>query len=117
MNAGMDLLNHDFVQIVTATLQVLASLLIFALGTGLIAVLIMYVIDKRQTSHTIRRNYPVIGRFRYAFEHIGKFFRPYFFAGTGRRCPLTGHSEPGSTVRLKNVDRTVAFGSTKPITR
>ena len=39
-----------------------------------------YFIDIRQTSHTVRRNFPVIGRFRYFFEHLGEFFRQYFFA-------------------------------------
>ncbi len=58
------------------------SALIFAFAVGLVvlAVIYMYIADVTQTSHTIRRNYPVIGRFRYFFEHLGEFFRQYFFA-------------------------------------
>ena len=40
----------------------------------------MYVVDVTQSQHTIRRNYPVIGRFRYLFERLGEFFRQYLFA-------------------------------------
>ena len=31
-----------------------------------------------QKAHAIRRNFPLIGRFRYFFEHLGEFFRQYF---------------------------------------
>src|SRR5690554_1589866 len=34
-----------------------------------------YLADIRQTAHTVRRNFPVIGRFRYLFEHLGEFFQ------------------------------------------
>ena len=48
----------------------------------------MYVIDVRQTQHAVRRNYPVIGRFRYLFEHLGEFFRQYFFAMDREELPF-----------------------------
>ncbi len=37
----------------------------------IVAVVWMYVADVTQTRHTIRRNYPVLGRFRYLFEYLG----------------------------------------------
>ena len=46
--------------------------LLFA--AAVIAAAFLYVVDRRQTTHAIRRNYPVIGRFRYLFEHMGEFF-------------------------------------------
>jgi len=42
-------------------LQALSALLVFLLGLGLLAVVVMYVIDVTQTSQTVRRNFPVIG--------------------------------------------------------
>jgi type II secretory pathway component PulF len=62
-------------QLAQAVVQWGALILLFAFGVGILVVLIMYLIDKTQTSQTIRRNYPVVGRFRYFFEHLGEFFR------------------------------------------
>jgi len=48
----------------------------------------MYVADVTQTQQTIRRNYPVLGRLRYRFEHLGEFFRQYFFALDREELPF-----------------------------
>ena len=61
-------------------LQVLTTVFLFAIGLAVLAVVVMYVIDKTQTRQAVRRNFPVIGRFRYLFEELGEFFRQYFFA-------------------------------------
>jgi hypothetical protein len=45
-----------------------------------LAVVVTYIFDITQTKTAIYRNYPVIGHFRYFFEHLGEFFRQYFFA-------------------------------------
>ena len=63
-----------------SALQFLTNLLIFLLGLGILAVIVMYIVDVTQTTHAIRRNFPVVGRFRYIFEEMGEFFRQYFFA-------------------------------------
>ena len=65
---------------VISALELMATLFVVFVGFGLLAVIIMYVVDKTQTSHSVRRNFPVIGRFRHLFEHLGEFFRQYFFA-------------------------------------
>ncbi|WP_281648332.1 FMN-binding glutamate synthase family protein [Parendozoicomonas sp. Alg238-R29] len=111
----MEFLNQDFVRFITATLQILASLFIFVMGVGIAAILVMYVVDKSQTQQTIRRNYPVIGRFRYFFEHIGEFFRQYFFASDREELPFNRAQRSWVYRAAKGVDSTVAFGSTKPI--
>ena len=49
--------------------QFLVYTFIFAMGVGVLIVAYMYVVDVTQTKQTIHRNYPVIGRFRYFFEH------------------------------------------------
>ena len=68
--------------------QLLSAILVFLLGLGLLAVAVMYVIDKTQTESAVRRNFPVIGRFRYLFEHLGEYFRQYFFAMDREEMPF-----------------------------
>jgi glutamate synthase domain-containing protein 2 len=72
----------------------------------------MYVIDKAQTKHTVRRNFPVIGRFRYFFEELGEFFRQYFFALDREEMPFNRAQRSWVYRAAKGVDNTVAFGST-----
>ena len=61
-------------------INVLAQLFVFLVGVGILVIAVVYVLDRVQKKHAIRRNFPVIGRFRYWFEHLGEFFRQYFFA-------------------------------------
>ncbi|MBA6413730.1 FMN-binding glutamate synthase family protein [Parahaliea sp. F7430] len=93
-----------------------SSVVIALLIVGLIGVVLwMYVTDIRQTRHSIRRNYPVIGRFRYFFEHMGEFFRQYFFALDREELPFNRAQRTWVYRAAKNVDSTVAFGSTQPL--
>ncbi|TQV68200.1 FMN-binding glutamate synthase family protein [Exilibacterium tricleocarpae] len=96
-------------------LEISALLLIFTLGVGLLVVLYMYLADITQTKQAIRRNYPVIGRFRYFFEHIGEFFRQYFFALDREELPFNRAQRSWVYRAAKNIDSTVAFGSTRPL--
>lgn len=96
-------------------LQIIGVLLIAMLVIGVVAVAVMYVRDVTQTSHTVRRNYPVIGRFRYTFEHMGEFFRQYFFAMDREELPFNRADRSWVYRAAKNVDSTVAFGSTRDL--
>ena len=57
---------------------------IFTVSTGVIIssivllLAIVWVVDRTQTKHTIRRNYPIFGRFRWFAEEAGVFIREYF---------------------------------------
>ncbi|MFU8832390.1 MAG: glutamate synthase-related protein, partial [Wenzhouxiangella sp.] len=97
-------------------LQFAAVLFIVCIGFGALAVVIMYVIDRNQTTHTIRRNYPVLGRFRYGFEHLGEFLRQYWFAGDREELPFNRAQRSWVFRAAKNVDHTAAFGSTRDLT-
>lgn len=98
---------------VLSALEVLAFLFIFAIGVGVLWVIWLYIIDKTQKEHTIRRNYPVIGRFRYIFEHMGEFFRQYFFAMDREEMPFNRAERSWAYRAAKNMDNTMAFGSTR----
>jgi glutamate synthase domain-containing protein 2 len=92
-----------------------ALMLLFILGLGVLSIGVIYLIDKTQTTQTIRRNYPVIGRFRYLFEHMGEFFRQYFFAMDREELPFNRAERTWAYRAAKKVDTTIAFGSTRPL--
>ncbi|MBQ0721616.1 MAG: FMN-binding glutamate synthase family protein [Gammaproteobacteria bacterium] len=96
-------------------MEVLVDFLFFMLGLGVLSIVYMYVVDSRQTKHAVRRNFPVVGRFRYFFEHLGEFFRQYFFAMDREEMPFNRAKRSWVYRAAKNVDGTVAFGSTKDI--
>lgn len=83
----------------------------------LITAFILYQNDKKQTAQTIRRNYPLLGRFRYLFEHLGEFFRQYFFAMDREELPFNRAQRSWVYRAAKNVDNTIAFGSTRDLRR
>ena len=85
------------------------------IGLLILAVAYMYIADVTQKKQTIRRNYPVIGRFRYFFEHLGEFFRQYLFALDREELPFNRAQRAWVYRAAKNVDSTVAFGSTHPL--
>jgi len=103
---------HEYVRI-------LSTLLLegFVIGITLLAivVIIMYFIDVTQTSHAVRRNYPVVGRFRYLFEKIGEFLRQYFFAMDREEMPFNRAERSWVYRAAKNIDSTVPFGSTRSL--
>ncbi len=96
-------------------LMVLTALFVFVICAGVILVIALYIVDVTQTRHAIRRNYPVIGRFRYLFEHLGAFFRQYFFAMDREEMPFNREQRSYVYRAAKNVDRTIAFGSTRDL--
>ena len=98
-------------------LQGMALLLIVALGIGFLVLAVLFIIDVTQTRQAIRRNYPVIGRFRYLFEHLGEFFRQYFFAQDREEMPFNRAQRSWIYRASKDLDNTIAFGSTRDITR
>mgnify|MGYP001773191239 CR=1 FL=1 len=108
MNETIFMLAIDFI----ALIGVVVLLLIVVL---LIVGVIMYQIDKRQTAHTIRRNYPLLGRFRYLFETLGEFLRQYFFAMDREEMPFNRAQRSWVYRAAKNIDNTVAFGSTRDL--
>lgn len=96
-------------------LEFLVYLFVFVIGIGVAAVITMFVIDVTQTRHAVRRNFPVLGRFRYLFERLGEFFRQYFFAMDREELPFNRAERSWVYRAAKDVDNTVAFGSTRDL--
>ena len=100
-----------------SVIKVMVLLLVFVIGIIILAAIVMYIVDKTQKKHTIRRNFPVIGRFRWMFEHLGEFFRQYFFAMDREELPFNRSQRIWVYKAAKNNNNTVAFGSTRNLDR
>jgi len=96
-------------------MEFMAALFIIFVGLIVIAVVIIYIFDVTQTKSAIKRNYPVVGHFRYYFEHLGEFFRQYFFAMDREEMPFNRAQRSWAYRAAKNIDNTVAFGSTRDL--
>ena len=83
--------------------------------TLLICIPILYVTDITQSRHAVRRNFPVIGRFRYFFEHVGEFFRQYFFSMDREEMPFNRAQRSWVYRAAKDISNTIAFGSTRDL--
>lgn len=94
-------------------LQFLAVLFVGLIGALLLVVMILAVIDRAQTSDAIRRNYPLIGRFRGLFSELGEFFRQYFFAMDREELPFNRAQREWVKRSSEGKGNTVAFGSTR----
>lgn len=102
-------------EILFTALEYLSYAFIFLVGAGVMWIVILYVRDKTQTKSTLRRNYPVVAHFRYLFEHMGEFFRQYFFALDREEMPFNRAERSWVYRAAKNVNSTVAFGSTRDL--
>lgn len=97
-------------------LNILSSLtyiLVFLIGLGLATLVILFIVDITQKQDAVRRNYPVIGRFRHLFSSLGEFFRQYFFAMDREEMPFNRAEREWVVRAAKGTGNTIAFGSTK----
>lgn len=105
-----------FENTIAAALSFLATLFVFFIGMAVLMVLCMLIVDILQTRDAIRRNYPVIGRFRDLFITLGEFFRQYFFAMDREEMPFNRAEREWIKRSSAKKDNTIAFGSTKNLT-
>ncbi|MDD3448649.1 MAG: FMN-binding glutamate synthase family protein [Gammaproteobacteria bacterium] len=96
-------------------LCMISALFLFLLALGLIGaalLLVLFLQDVRQTEHTIRRNYPVVGRLRYLLERLGEALRQYFFTLEREEQPFDRATRSWVYRMSKNLGGTIGFGST-----
>ncbi|VVN67448.1 hypothetical protein PS723_00188 [Pseudomonas fluorescens] len=67
--------------------------------------------DLRQTQHSVRRNYPVIGNLRYLIEHIRPEIRQYLLEGDDDELPFSRTQRSLVYARAKNQSAEKAFGT------
>lgn len=66
--------------------------------------------DTFQDKHSLRKNYPLIGRLRYFFESIRPEIRQYFFEGELDGKPFNRRQRSIVYQRAKNQKQTISFG-------
>ncbi|SEO70656.1 Glutamate synthase domain-containing protein 2 [Salinihabitans flavidus] len=93
--------------------EALALIFVVLIGLAVLALLVLFVIDRSQTGDAIRRNYPVIGRFRHLFSTLGEFFRQYFFAMDREELPFNRAQREWVDRAGRGKGNMVAFGSTR----
>lgn len=104
---------NPFNSVTMNALDYLSSLFVLALGLLAAILVVLFFVDVLQTKDAVRRNYPVIGRFRGIFTTLGEFFRQYFFAMDREELPFNRAEREWVYKSCKGEDNTVAFGSTR----
>jgi len=100
---------------ISGFLSITATLFVLIICLAIIALVVVYIADITQTRQAIRRNYPVVGHFRYFFEYLGEFFRQYFFSMDREELPFNRAQRSWVYQAAKHIDTTVAFGSTRDL--
>ena len=94
------------------------ELFMFFAGVTLLLFLIgLFFWDRYQKKHTILRNYPVIGHFRYIFEYLGDYFRQYFFSNDREELPFNRVERTWIYRAAKHKNTILGFGSTRPLNK
>ncbi len=93
--------------------QILGLVFVVFFALAIVLASVLFVIDRLQTVDAIRRNYPLIGRFRHLFSELGEFFRQYFFAMDREELPFNRAQRDWVGRAGAGKGNTVAFGSTR----
>lgn len=97
-------------------LNILATLFVLTAGIAFLVIVVFFLIDANQSKSAVRRNFPVVGRFRDLFIRLGEFFRQYFFALDREEMPFNRAEREWVYKSSKGEDNTEAFGSTRSLT-
>jgi glutamate synthase domain-containing protein 2 len=71
--------------------------------------------DWTQKAHTIRRNFPLVGRFRYWLESVGPELRQYIVAGDNEERPFSRDQRRWIYASAKKENNYFSFGTDDPI--
>jgi len=97
------------------TLSEIIVIMGWAAGIVMLILFILFVQDITQTHHTIRRNFPIIGRLRYFLEEQGEFFRQYFFAHDREEMPFNRATRNWVYRAAKGISPLIGFGSSNDL--
>lgn len=74
-------------------------------------IVVLGVIDLFQTKHAVRRNYPVVGRLRYALERIGPELRQYIVTDNDEERPFSRDQRRWVYATAKEENPYFGFGT------
>ena len=85
--------------------------LLLLLLVPLLLFLYLYVHDRRQTQHSVLRNFPLLGRVRYFLEMMGPELRQYMFDADDEGRPFSRIDFSNIVVQGKYLKTVIGFGS------
>ncbi|MBW2393371.1 MAG: FMN-binding glutamate synthase family protein [Deltaproteobacteria bacterium] len=71
----------------------------------------IYLHDRFQSQHAVLRNFPLLGRLRYLFEHLGPEMRQYLFDGDREGKPFSRDDYTNIVLSGKYMKSIISFGS------
>ncbi|WOV84014.1 FMN-binding glutamate synthase family protein [Sporosarcina jeotgali] len=77
----------------------------------ILAILYVYLFDRKQKQHAILRNYPILGRIRYMIEKVGPEFRQYLFDNDNDGKPFSREDYLHMVLPGKYLKSVIGFGS------
>ena len=89
--------------------------LLYFLYLVIVFIVMVFIHDVMQKTHSVQRNYPVIGHFRYMFENMGEYFRQYWFMGDREELPFNRATRAWIYRTAKGLGGLVGFGSTNDL--
>lgn len=105
-----------FLLVSTAVLVIISGLVFINwkfifLGVIFVPLIIMGLYDMFQSKHTIRRNFPLLGRMRYLLEELGPEMRQYFIETDTAGKPFNRLQRALVYARSKKENSTKPFGT------
>ena len=98
-------------------LTLLLVLFIIVITVPPIVFLVLFVLDKKQTQHSVLRNFPLLGRIRYFFEMMGPEMRQYMFDSDNEGKPFTRVDFQNIVIAGKYLKTLIAFGSKRDFSK
>ncbi|MEZ4447985.1 MAG: FMN-binding glutamate synthase family protein [Nannocystaceae bacterium] len=84
---------------------------LYLLGAVVLFLLIVAILDRVQTAHTIKRNFPIIGRFRYWLERMGGPLRQYIVTDNDEERPFSRDQRRWIYASAKRENNYFGFGT------
>lgn len=81
----------------------------------LVPLMVIGIYDVLQTKHTILRNFPILGHFRFIAEFIRPEIQQYFIADDEEELPYNRETRSLIYERAKNTRDTIPFGTSRDI--
>ena len=91
------------------------TMLTYILTTITIFLAFLFLHDIFQKKHSVTRNFPIIGHFRYLFESIGPELRQYWVANDKEEMPFTRSERSWVYATSKKQNNNFGFGTSEQL--
>ena len=95
----------------TSMLTVLLMLRLLIMITPPLLIFYLWRRDRNQREHSVLRNFPILGKWRYIFEKMGPALRQYLFLNDNEAKPFSQNDDESVVIAGKYKSRIIGFGS------